>query len=152
VNRLLFDADGSLLVGETDRGWPSLGGQHEGLQRLVWTGTAPFEIERMAARSDGFELKFTRRLAVGGLETNAVTVRRFRYPYRRAYGGPALEMTSETPLALDVGADRRSLRVKLPPLVPQRLYHLRAPGLKAEDGSPLLHDTAFYTLNRVPRS
>lgn len=150
VNRLLFDTDGSLLVGQTDRGWPSLGGQHEGLQRLVWTGAMPFEIERMTARSDGFELKFTRPLAAAALETNAVTVRHFRYPYRRAYGGPALDITNESPRALEVSTDRRSLRVTLPPLVARTIYHLRAPGLKAEDGSPLLHNAAFYTLNRVP--
>jgi hypothetical protein len=152
VNRLLFDAEGSLLVGETDRGWPSLGGKHEGLQRLVWTGAVPFEIERVHARPDGFELVFTRSLAATAVETNAVTVRHFRYPYRRAYGAPAMDMTNESPVALEVGADRRRLRVVLPPLVPRTIYHIRAPGLKADDGSPLLHDTAFYTLNRVPES
>lgn len=151
VNRLLFDADGSLLTGQTDRGWPSLGGQHEGLQRLVWTGAMPFEIERMTARPDGFELRFTQPLAAGNVETNAVSVRHFRYPYRRAYGGPALDMTNEIPRAVEVSADRRSLRVALPPLVARTIYHLRAPGLKSEDGSPLLHDAAYYTLNRVPK-
>jgi hypothetical protein len=152
VNRLLFDADGSLLAGQTDRGWSSLGGQHEGLQRLVWTGAVPFEIERMTARPDGFELKFTRPLSASAVETNAITVRHFRYAYRRAYGGPALDIKNQTILAMEVSADRRRLRLALPPLAPRTIYHLRAPGLKADDGSPLLHDAAFYTLNLVPHS
>ncbi|MDA1275649.1 MAG: hypothetical protein O2960_16645 [Verrucomicrobia bacterium] len=152
VNRMLFEADGSLLVGQTDRGWASLGGQHEGLQRLVWTGRVPFEIERMTVRPDGFELNFTRPLAATAPETNALTLRHFRYPYRRAYGGPALDIQSVPITALEVSGDRRKARLVLPPLVPRTIYHLRASGLKADDGSPLLHDAAFYTLNQVPDS
>ena len=39
VNRLLFAPDGSLIVGETNRGWGSIGGSIHGVQRVVYTGT-----------------------------------------------------------------------------------------------------------------
>jgi len=55
-----FAADGSLIVGGTNRGWGSTGPHPFALERLAWTGKTPFEIHEMRARPDGFELTFTR--------------------------------------------------------------------------------------------
>ena len=62
VNRLVFGPDGSLYVGMTNRGWGSLGGKPYGLQRLVYTGVPPFEIQEMRLTKDGFDLTFTKPL------------------------------------------------------------------------------------------
>lgn len=150
VNRLLFDSDGRLLAGQTDRGWPSVGSVHEGLQRLTWTGAVPFEIERVLARADGFELKFTAPLSAGAPPADAVAVQHFRYAYGRGYGAPLSDMTTEEKSGLVPGTDGRSLRITLPAMHAGKIYILRAPGLKSTTGTPLLHDTAYYTLNRVP--
>jgi hypothetical protein len=58
--REVFGEDGSLFIGETNRGWNSLGTKSYGLQRLVWTGKTPFEMQKMEAASDGFVLTFTK--------------------------------------------------------------------------------------------
>ncbi len=150
VNRLVFSDDGSLLAGQTDRGWASVGGQHDGLQQLRWTGVTPFEIERVHARPDGFELRFTRPLGPDLPAAGAVSVRHFHYPYHRKYGAALPAPEDVLPLGSEVAGDRRSLRLRLPALVPREIYHLQAAGLRAEDGSPLLHDTAYYTLNQIP--
>ena len=48
-----YGPDGSVFVGLTNRGWSSLGTSAYGLQRLVWTGEVPFEIQEMRAAPDG---------------------------------------------------------------------------------------------------
>ncbi len=57
--RLQWGEDGSMYIGQSNRGWNSLGTKSYGLQSLQWTGKVPFEIKEMSARSDGFRLKFT---------------------------------------------------------------------------------------------
>ena len=52
--------DGSLIVGETNRGWGSAGNKDEGIQRLEWTGKLPFEMKTVKATTDGFEIEFTK--------------------------------------------------------------------------------------------
>src|SRR5690606_1982927 len=42
VLRMAWAKDGSLFVGETNRGWGSAGDANEGLQRLVWNRHIPF--------------------------------------------------------------------------------------------------------------
>jgi len=51
--------DGTLFVGETNRGWASIGGKSVGIERVRYTGKAPFEMLEMNATSDGFKLTFT---------------------------------------------------------------------------------------------
>ena len=51
VLRLAFLPDGSLMVGETNRGWNSLGPRSWGLQRVAWTGRTPFALQTMQARA-----------------------------------------------------------------------------------------------------
>ena len=58
--RMEFGDDGSLFVGETNRGWNSLGNRSYGLQRVIWSGRTPFEIQTMEARPNGFRCTFTK--------------------------------------------------------------------------------------------
>ncbi|HZF63662.1 MAG TPA: hypothetical protein VEZ55_04225, partial [Chitinophagaceae bacterium] len=60
VVRLAWGKDGSLFVGETNRGWGSAGEANQGLQRLVWNGYTPFEMRTVKAMPDGFEIEFTK--------------------------------------------------------------------------------------------
>src|SRR5687768_16313260 len=54
-NRLAFSPDGSLWVGQTDHGWAGA----EGIQRIVFTGAMPMDIQTMSLKADGFDLTFT---------------------------------------------------------------------------------------------
>ena len=47
VLRLAWDAAGDLLVGQSNRGWNSLGNRSFGLQKIHWTSEVPFEILRI---------------------------------------------------------------------------------------------------------
>jgi len=64
VNRLAFGPDGSLYVGQTNRGWGSLGGKAQGLQRLSFTGQAATEVHDVKLTKSGFDFTFTKPLFV----------------------------------------------------------------------------------------
>ncbi|MEM9157803.1 MAG: auracyanin family protein, partial [Verrucomicrobiota bacterium] len=55
IIRLTFGEDGkTLFAGQTARGWGSVGGKEQGIERLEWTGKVPFEILEAKAQPDGF--------------------------------------------------------------------------------------------------
>ena len=49
-----------------------------------------------------------------------------------------------------VSVDRRTVSLVVPELVTKKIYELRVSGLKADDGTELLHPEAYYTLNELP--
>src|SRR5690606_25609000 len=61
IMRPVFLPDGSLLLGQTGRGWQARGGQVASLQRIHWDGTtvAP-AIRTVSATATGFVLQLTR--------------------------------------------------------------------------------------------
>ena len=62
--RPCFLRDGSLLVGQTGRGWLSNGGNEPSLQRFSWDGEITSgDIERVSVTSCGFDIIFTTPLA-----------------------------------------------------------------------------------------
>jgi type 1 glutamine amidotransferase len=150
INRLAFAPDGSLFVGQTDRGWGSLGGKSYGLQRLVWTGETPLEIETLKLTPTGFVLTFTRALDPSSA-TNAAhySLQHFYYLYRPQYGSPQMDNTPAPVHQARLSADRKTVTLVLPELRPRRIYELHLRDLRAEDGAELLHQVAYYTLNRL---
>jgi hypothetical protein len=88
-NRAVFAPDGSLWIGETSRGWGSVGGAPRGLERVVWSGATPFELEKMELTPSGFDLTFTRPVEAKTAETaGAYAFRHFFYQYDRQYFAP----------------------------------------------------------------
>src|SRR5262249_28862718 len=47
--------------------------------------------------------------------------------------------------------DRRTLTIRASGIEAGKVVRLRLDGVAAEDGSPLLHDEAAYTINRLPQ-
>ena len=149
-NRAAFAPDGSLYVGQTDRGWGSTGGKSFGLQRLAWSGEVPFEIETMKLAADGFDVRFTRPVDKSAAATPANwSLSHYHYLYRAAYGSPQQDITPVKVASASVSADGRTVRLKLPELRTGRIYELHHANLRAADGTAPLHTSAYYTLNRV---
>ncbi|MBI2925293.1 MAG: hypothetical protein HYY24_06260 [Verrucomicrobia bacterium] len=150
VNRLVWAPDGSLLAGETDRGWGSIGGQRYGLQRVVWTGQVPMEIATMSLTPRGFDLTFTKPVdPATARDPAAYSLQHYHYHYHRTYGSPQVANTPVKVSEVTISADRKRVSLLLPELVTRKIYELHIRGLKAEDGSKLLHPDAYYTLNRL---
>ena len=55
-----------------ERGWGSVGSRPQGLQRLDYTGVMPFEIHAVKLTHDGFDLTFTKPLAVESAKARSV--------------------------------------------------------------------------------
>ena len=151
VNRLVFGPDGSLYVGETNRGWGSLGGKPYGLQRLVYTGVLPFEIHDMHLTKEGFDLTFTKPLDPATAEKlEAYSLSSFTHYYWGTYGSPEVDRKAEKVQAVALSADRRKASLKVDGFRPGRIYELHLDGIKSSDGDAVLHPEGYYTVNQLP--
>ncbi|HLW67039.1 MAG TPA: hypothetical protein VKS79_17125 [Gemmataceae bacterium] len=147
-----FGKDGSLFCGETNRGWGSRGNRSFGLERLVWTGKTPFEIQEMHAKPDGFELTFTQHIdSQTAAAIDSYKISTFTYIYRAEYGSPEVDMTTPKITKVEMGKDQKSVRLYIDGLMEGHIHDLKLPGVKSADGAPLLHPQAYYTLNYVPK-
>jgi len=150
VLRMNFGHDGSLFVGETNRGWGSAGTSNSGLQRLSWTGKVPMEMLSVRSMPDGFEVTFTHPVdKVLAEDLSAYNGRSYIYKYHPVYGSPTV---NEQPLQIrgvKVSADRLRVRIAVDNLREHYLHELNLSGIRSEDGLPLLHPMAYYTLNNI---
>jgi hypothetical protein len=147
---LLFAADGSLFVFQTDRGWAAVGGKPFALQRLNWTGRTPFEILAMTARPDGFRLTFTEPVdRAAAADPKNYSLKSYIYIYQSNYGSPEVDATTPSVTAARVSPDGRSVDLTVSGLVVGHVHELKA-GVRNAAGEPLLHDMAYYTLNALP--
>lgn len=153
VNRLLFAPDGSLVVGETNRGWGSIGGSIHGVQRLIYTGREPFEVLEMSATPDGWKLTFTRPIdrAIAA-EAKRYFVESYTYHYWETYGSPEIKRRQEKIESVTVAEDGKSVRIVVPNRELGRVFHLKLSGIVSADAAALANQDAYYTLNAVPES
>ena len=151
VLRMNWGHDGSMFVGETNRGWGSAGNSTAGLQRLVWTGKIPMEMKTVRAMPDGFEIEFTLPVDRKSAEDLAsYNGRNFIYKYHPVYGSPTV---NEAPLNLKgvkVSADGMKVRLVIDNLKQYYLHEINVGGIRSLNNIPVLHPTAYYTLNNIP--
>lgn len=148
--RMVFGPDGALYVGQTARGWAATGGELFGLEKLEWTGRTPFEMHRVEARPDGFDLVFTRPVRTKSISKGAFQVSNFNYLYRQAYGSPVSDLRNNEVASSTLLPDGKTIRITLDDFRPGHIYEIKLKGLRAADGTDLLHDYAYYTLNTIP--
>jgi len=141
----------SLFVGGTNRGWGSRGNKPFALERLDWSGQTPFEIHEMRAKPDGFELTFTHlvnRETAG--EVASYKLQTYTYIYQAPYGSPEVDFTTPTITSATVSEDAKSVRLVIDGLQEGHIHELVSAGVRSATGLPLLHQEAYYTLNRIP--
>ncbi len=149
--RFEFGEDGSLFVGETNRGWNSLGNRSYGLQRIIWSGRTPFEIRTMEARPDGFRCTFTKPLRRDSAATATWRLQSYTYEYHAAYGGPEIDPQELAVKVAPISADGLTVDLRVENLRPWFIHELNIGGLLSAEGEPLAHPVAYYTLNRIPQ-
>ncbi|MEY4939582.1 MAG: hypothetical protein RIQ93_1317 [Verrucomicrobiota bacterium] len=151
IIRLGYGEDGALFAGETARGWGSVGPKQYGIERLTWTGQMPFEIKEVRAQPDGFLLTFTQPVDRATAENPATySVAGFTYLYHQAYGSAPVNRVGCPVRKVVVAPDGLSVRLANACLREGYIHEIRANGLRAANGSALLHSFAYYTLNRIP--
>lgn len=150
VLRMNWGHDGSMFVGETNRGWGSSGTTNSGLQRLVWTGKTPMEMKTVRSMPDGFEIEFT--MPVDKILANDLSSyggRSYIYKYHPVYGSPTINDQNLNIKGVKVSDDKMKVRLVIDNLRQYYLHELNLSGIRSEDGVPLLHPMAYYTLNNI---
>lgn len=151
VHRGAFGPDGSLFVGQTERGWGSVGPKSWGLQRVQWLGETPFEIAHVGLKPHGFDLTFTKEVdAETARDPKAYNLAHFFMRYRQNYGSPEEGQTHVTVESVALSSDRKTVSLKIPEIVRNRVYEFTLSGVRAADGAPLVHREAYYTVNQLP--
>ncbi|MGC6458071.1 MAG: DUF7133 domain-containing protein [Akkermansiaceae bacterium] len=148
---LLLTKDGVMFTGGSNRGWGARGGKTNNFERVTWNGKVPFEIHEMRAKSDGFELTFTKPVDPKSAVDTAFKCSAFTYRYQKGYGSPEVDKLDPKVTVISVAPDGKSLRIKVEPLTKGHVHEFSCDGLKTtEGGHGLLHKKAYYTLNEIP--
>jgi mono/diheme cytochrome c family protein len=162
VMRPVFLRDGSLLLGQTGRGWQAKGGKVASLQHLRWDGkTVAPALKSMEATSTGFKLTFTQPLGNGVSEAilrSALNLESWTYRDAPDYGSDELGKRGENFSAVVVSPDRRSATVTLtstdlPVVHPRqtaRVYHVKLAAATLFDANAPGEMHAYYTLYGFP--
>ena len=160
--RPVFLPDGSLLLGQTGRGWQAKGGKVASLQHVRWDGkTVAPAIVSMQATPTGFKLDLTQPLGGGvsaSILRSAVNVESWTYRDAPDYGSPELDTRSEATTSLLVSPDRKTLYVELvnrdlTPVHPRqtaRVYHLKMAAATLFEANAPKEIHAYYTLYAFP--
>lgn len=163
IMRPVFLPDGSLLLGQTGRGWTAKGGNQAALQRVIHDGkTLAADISGISATPTGYEIRFTQPINTA-INTDqlkkALTVKSWFYTNRAEYGSPRHEQRDEVIASVSLSADRKSLQIDLNDFGngdkwTGRLYHLQF-----NEAAPLFGNLpvwktleGFYTLNAIPKA
>jgi azurin/glucose/arabinose dehydrogenase len=152
VMRQVWGRDGSMFVGMTSRGWTHSGPQTFGVQRIEWTGKVPFEMKAIRARTDGFELEFTRPVdpELARLPSS-YEITSFTYKYHKEYGSPVIRQQPGPIRGVRVADDSMSVRLSVDNLRKYYIHEVKITGnVRSRSGMPLLHTAGYYTLNNIP--
>lgn len=152
VVRLAWGKDGSLYVGETNRGWGSAGDANQGLQRLIWNNKLPFEMRAIRAMPDGFEIEFTKPVDKKFAEDiSSYNVESFTYKYHAVYGSPMVNNLKHAIKGVKVSDDGMKARIIVDNLRRYYIHTITLDGIRDKENSySLVHPTAYYTLNNIP--
>jgi hypothetical protein len=145
-----FGDDGSLFVGETNRGWNSFGTRSYGLQRVLWNGKQPFEMLKMEALPHGFRCTFTKPITRTAADAAQWQMRSYTYEYHAEYGGPDIDEKNLAVRVAGLSADGLAAELAVDGLRAGYIHELNITGLAAADGDALTHTAAHYTLNKIP--
>jgi len=151
IVRLAWLPDGSLIAGETNRGWGSAGEATMGLQRLVWNNNTPFEMRAIRAMPDGFEIEFTKPVDKKVAEDLAsYSVESFTYKYQGVYGSPPVGNLKSNITGVKVSEDGLKSRIIISNLRKNFIHTITLGVRDKENNFNLVHPTAYYTLNNIP--
>lgn len=156
--RPCFLPDGSLLIGQTGRGWGARGGRQDSLQRVVYDGkTIPADIHHVTPTSKGFAIHFTTPLGKGVTDEKllgALSMESWFYANTGKYGSPEHDKRKETIGSAKINQARNMVEIEVKDFSKDksldRIHHLRlnTDGLFEAPAWKTLE--AYYTLRELP--
>ena len=162
VMRTCFLPDGSLLLGQTGRGWGARGGSQSGLQHISWDGkTVAADISHVSAARAGFVVHFTSPLdrgVTGEDVTKAFKVKSWFYANTGRYGSPEHDPRDDVLQSVKISADRRSAQLKVADFGKGDQWVDRIYSIHISDTGQLFGDTpawkkleSYFTLRAIPQ-
>ena len=85
-------------------------------------------------------------------DTSNYTLETFTHHFHEGYGSPEIDQADQRIASATPNADGLSVRLMVDKLVPGHIHEFHFPGLRDKNGQRLLHDVAYYTLNRIPKN
>ncbi len=147
-NRLAFAPDGSLWVGQATHGWIG----DNGIQRIVYTGKQPMQIQQMNITSTGFDLSFTSPVnKVLATDINNYQFRIYYYQYHKKYGSPQMEAENIAVKKITVSADGKKVSLQLDAMKANYVYELKLGGIKGVSGDTVSNKIICYTVNKLKK-
>jgi glucose/arabinose dehydrogenase len=151
-NRLAFAPDGSLWVGQIAFGW----GGDLGIQRIVFNGETPMDVQSMNLTRTGFDLTFTQPLdAKLAVDPANYKFRHYYYKYRRKDVNEGADKSEQMDLqevpvkSIKLSSDRKKVSVVLPILKAGYVYELKLGSVTNAKGLPVANKLICYTLNKL---
>ena len=147
-----FTPEGGLIAGGTNRGWPVRGPKAFAVQRLDWTGKVPFEIKELKATPQGFSIEFTKPVdPIVASKPENYQLKTFTHKYRQGYGSPEVDQTTPVATQATVSDDGLTVEIVVDGRVQGHCHDLYLPNVRSTNSEDLLHTSAYYTLNEIPR-
>ncbi|MDQ8183333.1 family 16 glycoside hydrolase [Pelagicoccus sp. SDUM812005] len=138
IMRPVFLPDGSLLLGQTGRGWQAHGGKIASLQRIVWDGqTIAQAIHSARLHDDEQTISIALTQAIDASVTadqlqSQLSLTSWTYRDAPDYGSPELDTTEHRIRSAALSEDRRQITLNLAPesfqdieFQTSRVYHLK---------------------------
>ncbi|MFT5107894.1 MAG: cytochrome c2 [Verrucomicrobiales bacterium] len=163
VMRPCFLPDGSLLIGQTGRGWGARGGDQSGLQRISFDGkTKAADFKKIVAKKNGFTVHFTQPLSekfTADELATAFKVGSWFYTNTGRYGSPEHERRDDPIASVKASDDRRSVSIELKDFGAgdknwiDRIYYIQIPATKQLFGEAPVWGRleAYFTLRAIPK-
>ena len=151
VLRMEWGPDNAIYVGQTNRGWASIGQAPYALERLVFNGKVPFDMKTVKVMENGFNIEFTQPVnRASAANPESYSLQDFTYKYHHIYGSPVTDLQTRTIYKVEVAQDGLSARIYVEGLRKGYINEIKLAGVKNTAGQHLLHDFAYYTLNEIP--
>ena len=75
----------------------------------------------------------------------------YTHIYHGAYGSPEVDQTTPQVVAAVPSEDGMSVTLRLDKLTEDHIHDFDFSKVTEQDGAPLLHKKAYYTVNEIPR-
>ncbi len=114
--RPCFLKDGSMLIGQTGRGWGARGGSQQALQQIVWDGkTVGADLHTVNPTAKGFELVLTQPLKEGVTSEQLakdIAVESWFYINQPKYGSPETDKRKNAISGFTISKDRKAISIE----------------------------------------
>jgi mono/diheme cytochrome c family protein len=163
IMRPVFLPDGSMLLGQTGRGWTARGGNQSALQRVIYDGkTVAADISKITTTSTGYDIHFTQPIDANVTPDQMkqkIGVKSWFYTNLAEYGSPRHDIRTETITSVTLSADRKSLLIDFDGFGTgnkwiDRVYHIELKDAPAIFGNQPVWKSldGFHTLRAIPNA